>query len=291
VDDPVVESAGSFEVEKSRTSDSERLPEDPRQDIPRVDISIVVPVRNEAESIEALAREIDASWQASPWHWECIWIDDGSTDGTSDAIARVARASPRHRSIRFDRSYGQSTALIAGFDASRGAFVGTLDGDGQNDPADLPILLARLIETSSDMVNGYRAVRHDSIVRRIASRVGNGVRGLVTDRTVRDVGCSTRVFRRSVLRDVPRFRNFHRFFPTLVALAGHRLLEVPVNHRPRARGRSKYGILDRLFASLFDLFGVYWLGRRVIAYRIVESSIPAPAAARPAETREIEVLT
>lgn len=222
-------------------------------------ISIVIPVKNEEQTIPALAAEIDAAFKAQAYAWEVVWIDDGSTD-CSRAIMQALPAP--HRWIALDRNHGQSAAFAAGFRAARGTWVGTLDGDGQNDPVDLPRQLARALESGVDMVNGIRAKRRDSIVRKISSRVGNGVRNWLTGKTVQDVGCSTRVVRRAAVIDLPFFHGMHRFLPTLVQMKGFTIAEIPVNHRPRAGGTSKYGLFNRVFAATRDLFGVRWLKTR-----------------------------
>lgn len=222
-------------------------------------ISIVIPVKNEEETIPGLAAEIDDAFRAQDYAWEVVWVDDGSTD-RSRALMQALPAP--HRYIALDRNHGQSAAFMAGFRAARATWIGTLDGDGQNDPVDLPRQLARALETGVDMVNGIRAKRRDSLVRKISSRIGNGVRNWFTGRTVRDVGCSTRVVRRTAVIDLPFFHGMHRFLPTLVAMKGFRYDEIPVNHRPRAGGASKYGIWNRLPNAARDLFGVRWLKTR-----------------------------
>jgi len=177
-----------------------------------------------------------------------------------------------HRWIALDRNHGQSAAFMAGFRAARGTWVGTLDGDGQNDPVDLPRQLARALETGVDMVNGIRAKRQDSWFRKLSSKIGNGVRNAMTGNTVRDVGCSTRVAKREALLDLPFFHGMHRFLPTLVQMKGWSIDEIPVNHRPRAGGASKYGLWNRAPSAFRDLFGVRWLKLRNRNFRIAAQS-------------------
>jgi len=177
-----------------------------------------------------------------------------------------------HRWIALDRNHGQSAAFMAGFRAARGTWVGTLDGDGQNDPVDLPRQLARAPETGVDMVNGIRAKRQDSWFRKLSSKIGNGVRNAMTGNTVRDVGCSTRVAKREALLDLPFFHGMHRFLPTLVQMKGWSIDEIPVNHRPRAGGASKYGLWNRAPSAFRDLFGVRWLKLRNRNFRIAAQS-------------------
>lgn len=237
-----------------------------------VDISIVIPVRDEAENILALASEIALVMEKQTLAWECVWVDDGSTDGSLSLLRDLARADRRHRYVSFEGNRGQSAALLAGFEEAAGRLIATIDGDGQNDPADIPPL-ARIVESgAADMANGYRARRRDNLARRLSSAIANGFRNWTTGRSVRDVGCSTRVFKRECVRSFPRFSGMHRFLPTLAALAGFRLAEIPVNHRPRKKGRSKYSINNRLWVGLFDTFGVFWLRQRGIRYTIGSKS-------------------
>lgn len=242
-----------------------------------LDVSLVVPVKDEAENVLLLAAEIRAAMEPSPWSWECIWVDDGSTDGTLEALGRAAAGEPRHRVLSLERNFGQSAAMAAGLSAARGGLLVTLDGDGQSDPADVPGMIALLLEQGVDVVNGWRARREDGAVRRISSRVGNGVRNWITGEHVRDVGCSLRVMRRDAVRHLFVFRGMHRFLPTLMRLNGlGRAVEVPVHHRPRLRGKTKYGINNRLWVGIADLFGVWWLQRRAVAAR-VRTGAAAPA--------------
>ncbi len=237
-----------------------------------MDLSIVIPVYNEEENILELAREVDEAMEKVDLEWECLWVDDGSTDRTRDHLKIVAVKDPRkrHRFVSFAENAGQSAALWAGFRLARGKLIATLDGDGQNDPRDIPRLVSFLKNSGVDMVNGYRAKRHDSWVRKISSRIANAFRNRVTGKTVRDVGCSTRVFRRECVEHLPPFKGFHRFLPTLVVLEGYRITEVPVNHRPRLKGVPKYGIHNRLWVGLLDSFGVWWLRKRAFRYTIHE---------------------
>jgi dolichol-phosphate mannosyltransferase len=200
--------------------------------------------------------------------WECLWIDDGSQDNSLENIKALCRGDGRHRYLRFVRNAGQSAALWAGLQNCAGQTVATLDGDRQNDPADIPMLYKALMTGDVDMVNGYRQKRKDTIVRKIASRIANGFRNLTTGKTVRDVGCSTRIFKRQCVAHLPQFKGMHRFLPTLVSLQGYRISEIPVNHRPRTGGQSKYSISNRLWVGLYDVFGVMWLKKRAFHYQI-----------------------
>ncbi len=237
-----------------------------------MDVSIVIPIRDEAENIRPLAVEIASAMDRDRLSWECIWVDDGSTDGSLPLLKALSDIDGRHRYISFERNCGQSAAFWAGFKNARGPMIATIDGDGQNDPADIPELLRIVQSGSADMANGYRARRQDGLKRKISSLVANGFRNWMTGRTVRDVGCSTRVFRKECVEYLPLFSGMHRFLPTLVALQGFRLAEFPVNHRPRMKGKSKYSINNRLWVGLADTFGVYWLQRRAFQCKIRDRS-------------------
>jgi dolichol-phosphate mannosyltransferase len=251
----------------------------------KIDISIVIPVRNEAENIPPLAKELESIMEREFAEWECVWVDDGSSDGSLALLRELARADHRHRYISFERNAGQSAAFWAGFCEARAAIIATIDGDGQNDPADIPVLFRTVESGAADMANGYRARRQDSLKRKISSILGNGVRTWLTGKTVRDAGCSTRVFRRECVQSIPRFAGMHRFLPTLAALQGFKLTEAPVNHRPRLKGSSKYSISNRLWVTILDLFGIFWLKTRAIHYRIETKSefemVIQPTAAGP----------
>jgi len=242
-------------------------------------LSIVIPVKDEEANIEQLAGEVSAALSTLDMGWECIWVDDGSQDGTLSVLRTLHQSDPRHMFIALERNHGQSTALAAGFRRSRGSIIATLDGDGQNDPADLPALIARLEAEDADMVNGVRRKRRDSFVRRISSRIANGFRNLLTRENVSDVGCSLRVMRKECLEGIPLFEGMHRFLPTLIGMMGWRITEVPVNHRPRVRGKTKYGINNRLWVGLLDTFAVCWMRGRIIRHRevkeVVSSTTPA----------------
>ena len=248
-----------------------------------VAISVIVPVMNEEDNVLALAGEIEAALAPLGRPWECLWIDDGSKDATGRVLDDLARRSPCHRVCHHERNYGQSAALATGFRRARGAVCCTLDGDGQNDPADIPALLQRLARGDADMVNGIRAKRQDSWVRKVASRIANGFRNGLTGEHVRDVGCSLRVFRREFVQDLPVFRGLHRFLPTLARLKGCRITEMPVAHRPRTRGQTKYGIGNRLWVGLADTFAVCWMQRRLVWPRVRAAAPAAPVPPSAAE--------
>jgi len=231
-------------------------------------LSLVIPVHDEEESLEALHRELDAAVGNWPGGLEILFIDDGSRDASRARLQVIAEKDPRVRVLALDAQHGQSAAFDAGFRAARGELIATLDADLQNDPADLPRLLAAL--EHADVVCGVRIARRDAFVRRASSRIANAFRNAVTGESVRDVGCSLRVIRSRSLVHVKLYRGMHRFLPTLLALEGARVIELPVAHRPRRHGRSKYGIANRLFVGLVDVFAVRWMKQRRLAYRVRE---------------------
>jgi len=239
-------------------------------------LSVVVPVYDEVDSLDVLHRELDAATAGVPGGVEIIFVDDGSADGSRERLRAIALADERVRVLALDRNHGQSTALEAGFRAARGVVTATLDADLQNDPADLPRLLALL--DRADVVNGIRERRRDTWFRRLCSRVANGFRNRMTGESVTDVGCSLRVMRTAFLRRVKLHRGMHRFLPTLLRMEGARVIEVPVSHRPRRAGASKSGSLDRLAAGIVDVFGVRWMQSRNETYRVDEWSQREPRA-------------
>jgi len=223
-------------------------------------VSVVVPLFNEEENVPILQAELTSA--LAGLDYELIFVDDGSSDGT---VARIA-AGPRVRVLRFAKNAGQSAAMYAGLHAANGATAVLIDGDLQNDPADIPKLLAEL-ERGADLAVGYRAKRKDTLVKRITSRVANFVRSRFTKDGVRDTGCTLKAMRRECVSALVPFKGMHRFIPALIKGAGYRLVEVPVNHRPRQFGLSKYGLGNRAVRATIDMFGVRWLLSRQLNYR------------------------
>ena len=234
-------------------------------------ISLVVPVYNEEENIQELYNEVTQAMSSQACVWELVFVDDGSSDRSLDIIRSLSAKDERARYVSFARNCGQSAALAARFGFARGDAVVTLDADLQNDPADIPAML-RVFE-GVDMVIGWRAKRQDSFVKRHASRVANWIRNVISQETVRDTGCSLKVMRADMLRNIPMFTGMHRFLPTLMKLEGARVAEVRVNHRPRTKGKSKYGIWDRAWASAYDLLAVRWMKKRHICYQIAATNM------------------
>lgn len=235
-------------------------------------VSIVIPIKDEAENIESLAKALTITFKQKPWTWECIWVDDGSSDKSLAIIDRLHREDTRHRYLSFQKHAGQSAALWAGFQDARGKLIATIDGDGQNVPSDIPKLIDMIQSGKQDMIQGYRYNRQDNIVRQFASYIANTFRNWVTGKTVRDVGCSTRVFKHECVTCLPQYKGMHRFLPTFIIMQGYRITEVPVNHRPRLYGKTKYNINNRLWIGLLDTCGVLWLKKRSFNYKISKKS-------------------
>jgi glycosyltransferase involved in cell wall biosynthesis len=232
------------------------------------EISLVIPVYNEEENLPVLHGEIRQAMEGTGRPYEVIYVDDGSSDGSPAILSGLAGEDPHIRVLRQRRNSGQSAALDAGFRFARGPVIVTLDADLQNDPADIPRLLERIGDY--DVVSGVRAHRQDSWVRKVSSRIANGIRNRVTHESVTDVGCTLRAARAEYLRRIPVFNGMHRFLPTLLRMEGARVTEVPVNHRPRLHGQPKYNIRNRIWRALMDLFGVRWLQTRWVDRRISE---------------------
>ena len=242
------------------------------------DLSLVVPVFDEEESLPRLVEEIRTALAPLALTWELLLVDDGSRDGSLAVMRELAAADPRLRLFAHRRNAGQTAALASGFRAARGGVIVTLDADLQNDPADSPRLLDRLAAGDCDCVSGVRQQRQDSWVRRLSSRIANAVRNRATGEAITDVGCSLKAYRREFLDHLPLFDGMHRFLPTLVRWNGARLCEIPVSHRPRRFGVAKYGIGNRLFRALADLGAVRWMRRRWIDPRNVAELPPASGA-------------
>ena len=245
-----------------------------------MDLSIVIPVRNEAANIAPLVAEIGAALAGIDF--EIVYVDDGSEDSTVAEIRRLEAAEPRLRHLQHLRSCGQSAAIRSGVKAARGGWIATLDGDGQNDPADIARLwpiAGAAPEQPALLIAGHRARRQDSWIKCRVSEIANRVRRRVLHDDTPDSGCGLKLFRRTLFLDLPYFDHMHRFLPALVLREGGIVRSVPVNHRPRQRGTSKYGVLDRLGVGIVDLLGVVWLRRRAARPRIIEAEPPGETAA------------
>jgi len=224
-------------------------------------VSVIVPLFNEEANMPILQSELRAA--LGGLDHEIIFVDDGSIDRTVERIENAANV----RVLRFEKNAGQTAAIYAGLQAARGATAVLIDGDLQNDPADIPKLLAE-ISRGADLVCGYRAQRKDTLVKRLTSRVANFVRSRFTKDGVRDTGCTLKAMRRECVGALVPFKGMHRFIPALIKAAGYRLVEIPVNHRPRRFGRTKYGLGNRALRATIDMFGVRWLLSRRLNYKV-----------------------
>ncbi|HXH02508.1 MAG TPA: glycosyltransferase family 2 protein [Candidatus Competibacteraceae bacterium] len=230
-----------------------------------IQLSVVIPVYNEADNLAPLLAEVCAALDGT-LHYEIIVVDDGSADDTSARLRTLQAQLPALRVLRHARNYGQSAALRSGIRAARAAWVGTLDGDGQNDPTDLLRLWRQLHgypeAQRPRLLAGQRQHRQDDWLRRLSSRIANAVRGRLLGDATPDTGCGLKLIQRQAFLELPFFDHMHRFLPALIQRDGGRVVSVPVNHRPRRHGRSKYGVWNRLWVGIVDLAGVLWLIRR-----------------------------
>jgi dolichol-phosphate mannosyltransferase len=241
-------------------------------------LTLVAPVRNEQENLHALYRRVLEVFDGK-LAFEFVLVDDGSTDRSIEIIRELASRDPRVRGVIFAKNCGQTAAMAAGIRAARAPLIATLDADMQNDPADLPAMLAVL--PGHDAVVGYRMKRMDTTVRRWSSRIANRVRNRVTHDSVRDTGCSLKVFRAEAIQSIPLFEGMHRFLPTLLRYHGYDVIEHGVSHHPRIAGTSKYGLRNRAWRATKDLIAVSWMRTRAIRIPIREM-IESPAAATSA---------
>jgi dolichol-phosphate mannosyltransferase len=236
-----------------------------------LDLSVVIPVYNEEESLPPLWEELSGVLDGLGLTFEVVFVDDGSRDRSAEIIRAFRDADPRVRLVRLKTNAGETAATDAGFKATRGRWVVVMDADLQNDPRDIPTLLAQL--DAWDAVTGWRVERGagDDWLRRISSRVANQVRNRLSGETIQDSGCTFRAFRRECLRELVLYRGFHRFIPTLLRTQGYRVIEIPVRHRRRRFGASKYGVMNRAFVAFVDLLAVRWMKSRRLRYEVTES--------------------
>ncbi len=230
------------------------------------ELSVVIPLFNEEESLPHLLPELHGVLSGLGRSFEIVCVDDGSRDRSFEILLQWRARYPEIRIIKLRVRSGQTAAMDAGFRRARGKIVATLDADLQNDPADLPKLLAEL--PGHDMVIGWRVRRSDSWLKRLESRIANRFRSQFTGDRVHDIGCSLKVYRKEILDRIRLYQGMHRFLPVLCEMEGGRVREVPVHHRPRRFGRSKYGISNRLWRGLYDLFAVRWMQKRRLRYEI-----------------------
>ena len=241
-------------------------------------ISVVIPIKDERDNLPPLNSQLlkflGSRQESVQAPFEILFVDDGSTDGSESILDNLAQQHREVRVLHLDCNYGQTAAFDAGFRLARGELVATLDGDLQYDPTDIAKLLP--LTNQYDLVCGKRQQRHDNLVRRCSSRLANWVRNTVIHDGISDTGCSLKIFRRSVIERIPLFKGMHRFFPALAQMYGFSVTEVPVQHYSRAHGQSKYGIGNRLFAGLYDLFAVRWMQSRSLIYKLKQDEEDRP---------------
>src|SRR5438477_4745383 len=236
------------------------------------DLSIVFPVFNEEENIPILLDVIAAAMRGQPWSYEMVAVDDGSRDRSLEVLRRSRTKYPNLRVLTFEKNSGQTAALDAAWRAARGKYVVSLDADLQNDPADIPKMMQALDERGVDMIIGVRVNRNDTWSRRMQSKIGNGVRNWLTNDQITDTGCSLKLVKREAIDRVKLYTGMHRFLPTLVRMQGYKVAEMPVNHRARKFGVSKYGAMNRAFRGLADCLAVRWMSKRTLNYRVKEDA-------------------
>ncbi len=235
---------------------------------PNLELSIVIPVYNECDNLVPLEEKLEEELSKLMLSYEIIFIDDGSNDGSPHIIKSLKKNNPRLKLIQFEKNHGQSAAFAAGFKAAKGKIFITLDADMQNNPADIPLLLEKIQDF--DVVCGWRFKRNDPWIKKISSKIGNGVRNWLSQEEIADTGCSLKAFRRECFENLKLFKGMHRFFPTLMKMEGFRVTQVKVSHHARLHGQSKYNIRNRLFSSLHDLMAIRWMKKRQIHYDIIE---------------------
>ncbi|HEY6844169.1 MAG TPA: glycosyltransferase family 2 protein [Thermoanaerobaculia bacterium] len=236
------------------------------------DLAIVFPVFNEEENVPILLGEIAQAMKDQPWTYEMVAVDDGSRDRSLEILRELKSTYPNLRVLAFEKNCGQTAALDAAWRAARGTYVVSLDADLQNDPADIPKMMRELEKNGVDMVIGVRVNRQDTWSRKVQSRIGNGVRNWITGDQITDTGCSLKLVRREAIDRVALYTGMHRFLPTLVRMRGYKVIEMPVNHRPRRFGISKYGAMNRAMRGLVDCLAVRWMSKRTLNYRVKEDA-------------------
>jgi glycosyltransferase involved in cell wall biosynthesis len=235
---------------------------------PLLDLSVVIPVYNERESLVPLESELEKHLPRLNLDYEIILIDDGSTDGSVQLIRELQKQNPHIRLLQFHKNAGQTDAFAAGFKAARGKTLVTMDADLQNSPGDIPLLLEKMDEF--DVVCGWRHKRNDPWIKKISSKIANAVRNALSEEDIADTGCSLKAFRRECFDHIKLYKGMHRFFPTLMKMEGFKVTQVKVSHHPRIHGQSKYNIRNRLFSSFRDLLAIRWMKKRGLTYQVIE---------------------
>jgi len=239
-------------------------------DAPSVYLSVVAPAFNEVDNIPKLVEEVAAAGEATGESWEFVLVDDCSDDGSLEVLRKLMGEVPQLRVLTMRQRSGQTAALEAGLRAVRGLYVATLDADLQNNPAEIPRMVELLAGGKWDMVNGWRKERNDPWLRRLSTKIANGVRNRLTKESIHDSACGLKAYRREVTDKLKLFNGLHRFLPTLARMNGFRVTEIVVHHRPRTAGKAKYGVWNRVFKALRDTFAIRWMQRRNLLYETVE---------------------
>ncbi len=253
--------------------------------MPPPEVSVILPCYNEVDNLDPLIAEIKVAMARVGKTFEIVYIDDCSTDGTTERLAELARTDPVIRHIRHFRNLGESAGTLTGIEYSRGEILITMDADLQNDPADIPAMLTKLARTNAAAVCGVRGKRNDSFGKRLSSRLANGLRGALLADGIHDAGCTYRVLRRSALDQLIGFRALHRFLPTILKWHGYKVVEMAINHRPRSAGVSKYGFGNRFWVGVMDVLAMFWYRKRHFpphrAHEEVEAPVPPPLPVPP----------
>jgi len=239
----------------------------------KIYMSVVAPAYNEADNLPVLIEQVEQALSKFEKNWEFIIIDDGSKDNSLEVLKSLMAKKPFLRVIHFLNNSGQSAALEAGIRNARGQIIATLDADLQNDPNEIPRMASMIIEGKCDFVNGWRRQRNDPWLRRVSTKIANGVRNWLTKESIHDSACGLKVFRRQCFQDMKLFRGMHRFLPTLAKMQGSSVLEVEIKHRPRIAGKAKYGVWNRVFCGLRDTFAIRWMASRIVNYQSVEITL------------------
>jgi dolichol-phosphate mannosyltransferase len=242
----------------------------------KVYMSVVAPAYNEEANLPHLVEQVERALSKFEKSWEFIIVDDGSKDNSLDILKSLMAKKQFLRVIRLLNNSGQSTALEAGIRNACGRIIATLDSDLQNDPSEIPRMARLIIEGKCDFVNGWRRKRNDPWIRRVSTKIANAVRNWLTKESIHDSACGLRVFRRQCFQNMKLFRGMHRFLPTLAKIQGYSVLEVGVNHRPRVAGKAKYGVWNRVFCGLRDIFAIRWMASRIVNYQSIEITRDRP---------------
>lgn len=234
-----------------------------------IELSIVAPIYNEEENISLLYESIISTMLNKIEHFEIILVNDGSTDNSSHILNQLTLQDPHVHTIHFNKNYGQTSAIWAGMKHATGKYIALIDADLQTDPGDIFKLLPYL--ANYDFINGKRVNRQDTLTKKISSKIGNNIRNVITNDTIQDTGCPLKLFKREIIPTLYLFDGMHRFLPTLVKINGFRVIEIPISHKERVYGKSKYGILNRAFVGLIDTFVIGWIKKRQLKYEITKS--------------------